>query len=439
MTTPPARPARSRLLAAAVLALSVTVASPAVAHAASATPEPRTTVPAPTSSASATPTASPEAEAEADAVDAELLPPEPRIVGVAVGDGTASGDLLLLNDLFPDDYPGPFAPIESVEVAAVSADGSITRTRMLDGVESFDFDGLPPGLYTATATTVAGSGASVTGELVAFVIPTTPLPASLYLFTATDTLAVLRVSGGVNQPDDVPSGATAADFEYSLTVTGGGETFTTTRSGWPPAPNTVSTVEFPGLTPGTDYEVTVTVTNAVGTGAPTFLPFTTAAGPVEATAPGEWRLTDDTRGGLRILSPTISSGSEVTLQIDGAFVGRTVQGWLSPGGVSLGARSADEAGRVWFTLPADLSPGVYRIAVTGPGNADGVIGWAEFTIPAPAAVSPSAEPTASPAPTAGVSSLARTGGESPAAALLAGGVLAPAGTAFIALHRRRRV
>lgn len=435
MSTTPARPTRSRLLAAAVLALSVTVASPAVAHAATATPEPSTTAPAPSLPTSPAPDASPEAPL---AADAEPLPPEPRIVDVAVGDGTASGDLLLLSDLFPADYPGPFAAIDSVAVTVVSADGSTTRTRTLDDVGSFDFDGLPPGLYAATATTVADSGASVTGEPVSLVIPTTPLPASMFLFTATDTLAVVRVSGGVNQPEGVPSGTTFADFQYSLRVTGGGETFTTTRSGWPSARDAFSTVVFPGLTPGTDYEVTATVTNAVGTGAPTYLLFTTAAGPVDAAAPEEGRLTDDTRGGLRILNPTISAGSEVTLQIDGAFVGRSVQGWLSPGGVSLGARSADEAGRVWFTLPADLAPGVYRIAVTGPGNADGVIGWAEFTLPGSEAVSPSTGSTTSPASTAGVSSLARTGGESPAAALLTGGVLALLGTALIALHRSRR-
>lgn len=425
----PARPAVLRTIAVATVIAGLVVGTPAIAQAASATPSPA-------ASTASTSVAQPEVEATDDE-DATLLPSATRIFELAVGNGTVSGTLRLLSDISPEWYPGPFADVDSVEVTVVSADGETTRTDTLGKVGPFSFSGLPSGLYSVTATTIAASGSSTTGETASAVVPTAPIPASVSLFTYTDTFAIVQVSGGAVLPENLPSGTMTGEIDYDFTLTGGDETWTQTGSIVASGAGGKSSYRFSELTPATTYQLVVTVTNAVGTSEPTFLSFTTEAGPREPRAPGEGQLTDDTRNNLSLLAVP-QPGGLAAIQVPAAPI--KMQAWLYPGAAPLGEVSSDEAARVWVRLPADLAPGQYRLAITGPAPADGLIGWVDLPVEAAAGTDP--VPTATPTPTStptvsGASSLAQSGTETPVGALVVGGLLASAGVAILGLRRRR--
>lgn len=162
----------------------------------------------------------------------------------------------------------------------------------------------------------------------------------------------------------------------------------------------------------------------------------------EPEAPTE-PLTEDNRGGLSVVAPVAPGGTAAIAGLsDGAsFV------WLAPAMQALGYGLPAADGTLQVTVPGDVAPGSYRLAVTTRGGY--LVGWADLTVAAAAgdptagaAPVPSAPGAVAPAPVASRGAAATTGALATTgsdAAWLAGSALTALvlGVGFVLVRRRR--
>lgn len=153
-----------------------------------------------------------------------------------------------------------------------------------------------------------------------------------------------------------------------------------------------------------------------GPGDPGTAPTTPGATPGSTPTPvPAGAMTGTTRGDVRAPA-SAAPGATITFSVGVEHAGETVDVWLHSTPVHLGRVVVAADGTVQVTLPADIAPGVHRIAVVA---ADGtLIGWDTITV-------------------TGASRLATTGAEGGAAAAAALALVA-AGAALVGLRRARR-
>lgn len=315
----------------------------------------------------------------------------------------------------------------------VAASVSVTGT-------SATINGLAPSTtYTVTVAAInsAGTGASSNAAELTTLAPPVSQPGAPTALKAT-AVSATEVVVTWDAPDSDGGAAVSA---YDVVVTTAGVVVN--------APVVIVGTEavVAGLSPDTEYVLTVTARNSAGAGpvASTSVRTLTVTVPVDPepgtgggnpgsgnpgsgnpgslpstggaaapAAPSAAALTDANRGALTVSEPTVIPGS--TIRVSGLEAGKAYDIWFFSSPTYAGAVTADAAGSARVTVPAGLPAGPHRIVAVLAGT-DTIAGWTTVTVAA---------------------RLSATGGQLPIAGGLIAGILVLGGLSLVAGSRLRR-
>lgn len=390
-----------------------------------------------------------ETESTLDFSTPDDIPERPQLSDVEVGMGKLT---VVLSE--PLTVRGA---VDFYRVKLSSADGEeIAKERTNAG--SFEFTGLPPGLYELEYETANAYGGSGTSDIYV-IIPEEPLAPQVAVHeTASDFLTV-KVDRTTRTYEE-QYGAIRAPFTYTLTLTGGGKTVTEQLAG------NLQYFTFEKLDAETAYTVRVVASNLVGASPSVAvsgrtLSVTAPEPPQNPIAPLLSDLTEETRGELTVPEES-APGTAITVALGSPFAGKYVSGWLFSAPTALGSVRVDAEGNASFVIPGDVPAGAHSLVVTAANN--NVIGWRELRV-TDGTVAPPTEPEKNPVVSGGKHedaaygdaveviharadrrdlaqtgddrrSLPQTGSESPLSIAGVAAVLIAAGAALVTLRRR---